>query len=126
MAVDPVRVHDDEVVIAALECMGAAVEGQQHAVVLGSYCAAGDVAPWLPHIERVTRQAVFTAVLRPGSSGEPFPDESSLLVITPDYAAAEVRADGGRQRRPACTTTTPIRHSPPPPSLSRVVKYLDW
>jgi hypothetical protein len=74
--------------------MSAAVRGQQHAVVLASYGDPGDVAPWLPYIERITRQAVYTSVLRPGSSPEPFPGESSLLVMTPDHAAALCRRPG--------------------------------
>ncbi|MCO8278028.1 EAL domain-containing protein [Actinoplanes sp. TRM 88003] len=78
----------DAAIGPALERISVAIDGQEHAVVLGSYCEPGDVAPWLPHIDRVTRQAAYASVLRPGSTPEPFPGESSLVVMTPDYAAA--------------------------------------
>ncbi|MET0425052.1 MAG: EAL domain-containing protein [Actinoplanes sp.] len=84
----------DTAIVPMLERMSAAVDGQRHAVVLGSYCDPGDVAQWLPHIERVTRQAIYTSVLRPDSSPEPFPGESSLVVMTPDHAAALCRRPG--------------------------------
>ncbi len=84
----------DTAVVPTLERMSAAVDGQRHAVVLGSYCDPGDVLPWLPHIERVTRQAIYTSILGPDSSPEPFPGESSLVVMTPDYAAALCRRPG--------------------------------
>ncbi|MCY1143757.1 EAL domain-containing protein [Actinoplanes sp. Pm04-4] len=84
----------DATVGAALERISAAVGGQEHAVVLGSYCVPGDVEQWLPRIERVTRQAVYTAVLGPDCGRQPFPGESSLVVSTPGYAAALCRRPG--------------------------------
>ncbi|WP_250004884.1 EAL domain-containing protein [Actinoplanes sp. M2I2] len=81
----------DTAIVPALERMSAAVTGEQHAVVLGSYCDPGEVAQWLPYIERVTRQAIYTSVLRPDASPEPFPGESSLVVMAPGHAAALCR-----------------------------------
>jgi EAL domain-containing protein (putative c-di-GMP-specific phosphodiesterase class I) len=85
------RRAEDSAIAPMLERMSSAVDGQQHAVLLGSYCDPGDVARWLPYIERISRQAIYTSVLRPNASPEPFPGESSLVVVTPDYAAALCR-----------------------------------
>ncbi|MEU4427438.1 EAL domain-containing protein [Actinoplanes sp. NPDC024001] len=71
-----------------MERMCVAAESHQHAVVLGSYCSADDVAAWRPSTERLTRHATLTAMVRPDGAVDPFPDESCVLVVTPEFAAA--------------------------------------
>lgn len=90
-----VRHVDRSAVGPALERMSAAVEDRDDTVVLGSYAADEDVAAWQPQIRRVTRRAVYTALLGPDGVGEPFPGEDCLLVMTADYAAALCRRPGG-------------------------------
>jgi EAL domain-containing protein (putative c-di-GMP-specific phosphodiesterase class I) len=73
-----------------LDRMLAAVAEQRHAVVLESRDSA-EVASWLPDVERMNAVAAFTATLGAGSAAAPFPGESCLVVVTPDYAAALFR-----------------------------------
>ncbi|KUL21730.1 EAL domain-containing protein [Actinoplanes awajinensis] len=72
----------------ALERVAAAVDGQEHAVLLGSYGTPDDLAPWQPQVDQVSAQALYSAVLRPDGVSTPFPGESCLVVMTPHHAVA--------------------------------------
>ncbi|MEV4278550.1 EAL domain-containing protein [Actinoplanes xinjiangensis] len=85
------RPAEDAVIRRTLDRMTAAVDGQGHAVVLGSYSSGEQATSWGPYAQRATRQATFTAMLRPDSGAEPFAGESCLVVVTPNYAAALCR-----------------------------------
>ena len=83
------RPAPEPVIQRAVDRMHAAVDTQAHAVVLGSYSSVDELtAERRQHAEQVTRKATYAAILRPGGETDPFPGESCLLVVTPDYAAA--------------------------------------
>jgi EAL domain-containing protein (putative c-di-GMP-specific phosphodiesterase class I) len=88
------HVIDEAAARRALERVAEAVQGRQHAVVLGSYCSPGALARWQPQADQVIRQALYTAVLEPGGD-EPFPDESCVIVMTPHRSVALCHRTGG-------------------------------
>ncbi|GAA1581241.1 EAL domain-containing protein [Actinoplanes couchii] len=86
---------DDAAARRAMERAASVIDGQRHAVVLGSYCTPDVLARWQPQVDRVSRLALYTALLSPDSEGTPFTGEGCLVVMTPNYSMALCHQNDG-------------------------------